>query len=146
MQISTKRYQNNTFYTSWGTWSAPALKNLCSDHFGRYYTKLCRTQVKLWSKKFYYVWWVVEALYLLLAQSISTSLLVFILLWTDETESFHKKLVPWVAVKKFNWSSHGLSLVERNFKKWICWQRVPPKEDKQQRPSSVDYSVLQNIF
>ena len=50
--IANKRYQTNTIRTFESTWSASALRYLGLDHFGRYRTKICETQVKLWNKKY----------------------------------------------------------------------------------------------
>ena len=48
MRISNKRYNTNTARIFWG----PSFEALSSDHFGRFGTKICEVQVKLWRGKF----------------------------------------------------------------------------------------------
>ena len=57
MLIPDKRYQTNIVCTFWDTWSTSALRYILGlDHFGRFSTKICEIQVRLWKKKFYYAW------------------------------------------------------------------------------------------
>ena len=108
MRVLNKRYQANTVRTLWGNWSASASKYLSLDHFGKYncgirdfsvLDKLVRLCISSQHPVFPLPWWYFPVRMERFKVAACTVLRVEVII--------------------FSCYSRGLSLIERNLKKWI---------------------------
>ena len=118
MRILNKRYRTNKVRTFWSSGSNSALRYLGLDHFGSLVRTFAKYKWDYWIRNFSMLDKLAR-LCICSQQRISTSLMVFPR--TDENILVVReaRTVLREEVIIFSWSSRGLSLIERNLKKWI---------------------------